>query len=654
MSKLFKFLILMILVLIPIDAASATPTTRNSHPEDPMIHPELYFENHNSVRFDSGGTNYAGAPNQQYVCSFDELMSREGNCSTIPVDPVRGTAVFTTNVAKGVVGNKPTCVAGTGTGLCEYVTEWGAWRFTPGKWGLSKVTMSPERLDWYKATPAQGAAKGMIATNAAPGDMMAHAVVVHDLAGARSAGDEGDMLVRGAFRDFWATAPGWVPNDIHTQIPENRSHVPFSPIIKGNRQQHWNAIGPDRMIIFPELNVIPITIEKDGYNPKPGYMENPPLPQGGAVWKLETPLPRILKSRSLPNGISRTDYCLTMDAAEYDAIGGKENQYLQVASTPDEYTLVTNFVRQGVNRGMPRQYINGYELIDSAVNKGINTGRLVPCSVLRTVEFPDTDSPVSLESIVNFKFNNANIAAIQEGVFEIEPMTEVEIPYLTEYRIPASGMYSLQAYTVVIDQRLGSGGEVSAYMAHTAPFPDSRAAHMGMYIGGSVPQTRKDAGYPYTFKKGIEMRDTETPLTLHNPSITGTDKRPIAVLGALNSTYVNHSQINYIQPTDGASEVVFDAPVGKDNYVVMVRVGDGEPNPKTCTRPGLERYYQLDTNTEWICNSEKEFFVPSRSSTTTSCELTECEKADINGDGAVGGPDFTLFISNFGSVCSAQ
>ena len=640
------------MILVPLDAASQTARpTRNAHPETPMSHPEIYIENQNIVRFDSGGLNYAGKPNQHYVCSFDELMSREGNCSTIPVDPIRGTAVFTTHVGKGIVGNKPTCVAGSGTGMCEYITEWGIWRFNSGE--LAKSTISPDRLDWIKSTPSQGAAKALVATNSAPGDMMAHAIQVIDLAGARSGGDEGDMLIRGGFRDWSSTSRGWIPDNIQIQIPENRSHVQFSPIIKGNRQLHWNVIGPDRMIIFPEVDSIPITISKEGWNPKPGYVGGV-RPEGGAIWKLETPLPRLLKSRNQPNGIPRTDYCLTMDATEYNTVGGKEKHYLQVAETPDEHTVITNYVRKGGNSGMPSQYINGYESIDTAVNKGINHGELVPCSVLRSISFPDTDIPNTAEDRVYFKLNNVNTSAIQEGAFEIEPMTEVEIPYLTEYKIPASGMYSLQAYTVVIDQRLGSAGEVSAYMAHTSGQPDSRAANMGMFIGGNVPQTRKDAGFPYSFKTGIELRDTRTPLVILNSSGTG-NKKPIAVLGAQNSSYINHSQINYIQPTDGTSEAVFNTPVGKDNYVVMVRVGDGEPNPKTCTRPGLERYYQLDTNTEWICNSEKEFFVPSRpTTTTTSCELTECEKADINGDGVVGGPDFVFFVSNFGSVCSAQ
>jgi hypothetical protein len=186
-------------------------------------------------------------------------------------------------------------------------------------------------------------------------------------------------------------------------------------------------------------------------------------------------------------------------------------------------------------------------------------------------------------------------------------------------------MYSLQAYTVVIDQRLGAAGEVSAYMAHTAAYPYSRAATMGLYVGGNIPQTRKDAGYPYSFKTGVELKDTKQPLVFNNPSTT-TPKRPIAILGAQNSTYTNHSQINYIQPIDGFSDAVFDTPVGRDNYVVMVRVGEGEPNPKTCTRPGLERYYQLDEDTEWICNSNKEFIDSGKSDTpkTRQCYFWWC------------------------------
>jgi len=245
---------------------------------------------------------------------------------------------------------------------------------------------------------------------------------------------------------------------------------------------------------------------------------------------------------------------------------------------------------------------------------------LVPCSVLRSVDFPDTALDPDEESRIQIALGNKDMPALQEGVFEIEPMTELKIPYLTEYKIPASGMYSLQAYTVVIDQRLGSAGEVSAYMAHTAGSPDSRAATMGLFVGGNVPQTRKDAGFPYSFKTGVELRDTRAPLVIHNPSTANASgKRPFAILGAQDSSYTNHAEINYVQPSDGASEAVFDTPVGKDNFVVMVRVGEGEPNPKSCTRPGLERYYQLNTNTEWICNSDREFFAPLEAS---SCEAS--------------------------------
>ena len=152
-----------------------------------MIHPELYNEDNDVVRTDSGGQNYAGPHNQYYVCTFEELTSRAGNCSTIPGEPERGTAVFTSNVTRGG-SERPYCVAGSGTGMCEYLTEWGDWRFTPGN--LSKTTISPDRLDWFKATPSQGAGKALVATNSAPGDMMAHVVNVIDLAGARSAGDE--------------------------------------------------------------------------------------------------------------------------------------------------------------------------------------------------------------------------------------------------------------------------------------------------------------------------------------------------------------------------------------------------------------------------------------------------------------------------------
>ena len=461
--------------------------------------------------------------------------------------------------------------------------------------------MSQTRIDWVKSTPTQAAATAVSVTNAAPGDMMAQVVSLFDVAGAHSGGDEGNMLFRGQFRDWSATPHGALSTDIATQDPSDLTYSAFQPIVLGNRQLHWTTAGPSRLIVFPDLPVIPISVEKSGYNPKPDRAN------GGAVWKLSKPLPQLLKSRKQPNNISRTDYCLSLNANEYRSMYGPERQFIQVASTPDENTLITNFIRKGVNIGMPTWYINGFSIIDSAVTKGDHTeGFLIPCSVVKTVVYPDTSTD-EYETVRITNNNGIIVQAPKEGQFIIEPMTEVDLPKDTSYRIPAGGMYSLQALKIVVDQRLGSGGEVNGIMMYASGNKDARPGDVGYYVGG-MGKLMDDRlkHYPYYWRKGIELRDTQYPITVLNPVLT-TDKRPLAVLGALNTSYVDHIQLNYNQPKEGLSEVVFDPPPGKNNYVVTVTVGEGEPSPKTCSRPGIERYYQTDTDSEWICSSENKF-----------------------------------------------
>jgi len=560
-----------------------------------MINSEMFIEESTVSRVDQGGVNTAGRDDQQYVCTFTELIQRAGNCSIIPDEPTRGTPVYTKGVQPGSDGR---CEPGAGEGLCEYVPEWDGWKFTRGD--LSKTTISHDRLDWFKATPGQAAARALVVTNTAPGDMMAQVVTSIDLVGAHSAGDEGNMLLRGHFRDWSATPHGLTSTRIDTKAVSDQAPSSFTPMLLGNRQLHWATAGPSRLMVFPELETIRISVERAGYNPKPDFVN------GGATWKLAKPLPRLLRSRRQPNGMLRTDFCLSLDANEYRSTYGPERQFLQVSETPDKRTLVTNFVRQGQDKGVPKWFVNGYATVDAAVTDGHTEGELVPCSVIKAVRYPDTAAKeYELEFVTTPSGNRGQ--AVVEGEFVLEPMTEVDIPSGAVYRIPAAGMYSLQALKLVVDQRLGAGGESNGIMMFAGGSKDSRPGDVAYFAGGvgRLPEVRMDV-YPYFWEKGIELRDAKYPINVHNPSLE-TPRRPLAVLGALNATYRDHIQFSYNQPTEGLSEVVLDPPPGRDHYLVTVRVGKGAPSPKACTRPGIERYYQLDTDSEWICSASKEF-----------------------------------------------
>ncbi len=598
-----RLMIIFLLSFVAISANAQTAKVPGNLPDKPLINGEYFIESSMVSRLNGGGVNVGGVMDQIFSCTYHQLINRQGNCSIIPEIPDRGNPVYTKDVSKGPNGE---CQEGVGTGICEYIPEWNIWRYASED--VSKSTFSNNRIDWFKNTPTQAAAQALSVTNAAPGDMMAQVISLFDLAGARSKNDEGDMLIRGQFRDWGYTPYGLVSGKIEPQNPDNLTYSSFDPIVFGERQLHWSSIGPSRLIIFLGLDYIPIEVEKQGTNP---YLDEE---NGGAIWKLSEPLPKSLRTRNQPNGMSRTDYCLTLNANEYQSMVGPERQFLQVAKVLDQKTIVTNFVRDGKNLGIPSWYVNGYKTVDEAVSLGNHTsGLLIPCSVIRRVVFPDT-STENFE-MVQYTLSDESLEESQltgeapkEGTLIIEPMTEIEIPEFTQYRIPASGMYSQQSIKFMLDQRLGSGGDNNGFMVVTESNEDSRPGTIGLFVGSSdgiIPQTRKNAGYPYSWEKGLDLQDIKHPIVIHNSALG--KKKPAFLFGAADSDESSDIlYFNYNQPED-FSEVVLDPPPGMDNYIVTVTIGEGEPSPKTCSRPGIERYYQTDTDSEWICSSNNQF-----------------------------------------------
>ena len=99
--------------------------------------------------------------------------------------------------------------------------------------------------------------------------------------------------------------------------------------------------------------------------------------------------------------------------------------------------------------------------------------------------------------------------------------------------------------------------------------------------------------------------------------------------------------LHVLGPEGNTEDVVY--PIGDPNlgrhglvYGVFLEVEPGE----TCV--AVSRYGEGDT---WSDSSRTQCFQHDEP------ELSACRRADLNQDGIVGGPDWTLFASSFGARC---
>ena len=497
------------------------------------------------------GTRNAGWNAQEWVCTWEELRSRQGACAQLPSDSKleRNQAVFVTD-AVSAGGDCRGESSGPG-GLCLYAGS-GNWRYLHPHG--SKNPAGAYYSHFVKSAEAQGNHVALKSVNAAQGDLSSVAILNVDLVGAQAGGDEGQQGLYVLLRD---TLPGFVPTG-QNDWPIGPGDTGFFAKLTSSKELHDEQATPRRLLVWHEAPRIPFDVAVAGRNPAPRP------PDGGATWVLEEPLPFETLPGSLTGqfGIERTDWCATLDGTRHS---GDEFNYLLVSRFDGPRQFTTHRLHQGQNVGIPdNHYVNGYATTDLAVNDGQGRGHLIPCALVAGYD------PVKQE-------------------FSIAPVVDSEFGEWA-YKLPAMGTSQAWGAKFTIDNRLGSSGARTGVLINALDRAGMRPGTNGLSIAGH-------------WENAIVSYDSDVMLidTHHGRP------KPVYTFAELRgrSTSRDHQiKIVYEEPMgDGVAELRLPHVQGQSAFAVS-SAGRGAPRG-SCEVPGIQRYYDLSADQEWICRRDR-------------------------------------------------
>jgi len=527
-------------LLVALTATAQDSRVENYRPKGRITAPNWIYPHQFNVRLLDGGRNTAGEA-QLYACSRAELAARKGGCATLPRDRKLdyGTPVRIT----GEPGDPGVVWLGAD----------GGW--TPRSRAFAKTTQGLLRARYVKQSPGQGAMISLEGVNAAQGDMMGIALDLRDPIGGQAGGDEGLMPLAIYMRDHDAVGKGSSLQRLKPGSDRFLTH-PTS-----GKPQHDDQAGGRRLLIWHDGPRIPFRLMKQGHNPKP----NPP--KGGATWKLEAPLAfpdgRLPATASDTFAHERTDWCATLDATAYQLEGTQYN-YVLVSRFQGSRMFTTHRIAQGSNAGVYENgYVRGFRAVDHAVDAGHGAGHLIPCSLVTGYD-----------------------GVKQE--FAIAPVIDSAIPDGSSYSIPSMGTMGPEGIKVSYDFKLGTGGARTGILVNTLPGPDNRMGDRAFVSAGH-------------WREAFTSFDAEVMLHDFHPR----HPKDAYVLAQLrgSSTWKGHEiEVWYPEPKDRGRASVELPHVPGNSAFVLVERGNGPPESK-CHEPGLQRYYDLSTDRDYICAS---------------------------------------------------
>lgn len=497
------------------------------------------------------GTRNIGWNAQEWVCNWEELESRTGACAYLPArsDLERRQTVFVTDAVSedGACSSSP---EGKGA-VCIFEGSDG-WRFLHPHG--SKNPAGTYRSRFVKAAEAQGNHVSLSSVNVAQGDMSTLAIQNTDLVGAQTGGDEGQQGIYVLLQD---TMPGFIPTG-RNDWPIGSGDTGFFAELTSNKPLHDEQAAPRRLLVWYEQPKIPFQAAIAGQNPKP----NPP--DGGATWILEDPLPfeTLPQSITAHFGIERTDWCATLDGTRHS---GDEFNYLLVSRFDGPRQFTTHRLHQGQNVGIPdNHYVNGYATSDLAVNDGKGAGHLIPCSLVSGYD------PVKQE-------------------FSIAPVVGIDIGEWA-YKLPAMGVTIAYGASFTIANQLGSSGARTGVIVRALDLEGMRPGTNGLSLSGHWENAI------VSYDSDVMLVDTHYGRP--KPAYTFAELRG-------RSTSKDHGiAIVYEEPMGKGSAEIWVPHVSGQSTFAVSSAGKGAPRG-ACEAPGVQRYYDLDSNKEWICRADR-------------------------------------------------
>ena len=533
-----------LLTLLLAGAASAQNVPVEEFSVGGLIHPGWAYPHNFSVRMIDGGRNSAREA-QLFSCTMAELESRSGRCAALPPD-----SKIEYGMPVRIDDTRPHRIA-------EYLGRAEGWRVRDGD--LAKTLQGIANLRYVKRSPGQGAIVAMKGINSAQGDFMGLAIQMNDAAGGQAGGDEGMMPIMVYMRDHDYAATGRTTARLEPGSQEFRAHL------TSNRVMHDDQAAPRRLLIWTEGPRIPFEVAVPGHNPKP----RPPT--GGASWKLSSTL--AFGGRGLPATTldvfahERTDWCATLDATAYQSYGTQYN-YVLVSRFDGPREFTTHRLLQGQNFGLyENEYVRGYAAVDHAVGAGHTRGHLIPCSIITGYDTPSR-------------------------LFSIAPIVDSTIERNTAYVIPSMGSMDPEGIKVTYDFKLGTGGKRTGIMVNTIRGPDNRRGDRAFLSSGR-------------WQEGFVSFDSEVMLHDYHPEFPESEY-VFAQLRGSSSWNGHEIQIWYPEPKDRGRARIELPHVPGDSAFVLVTRGHGPPEGP-CSEPGLQRYYDLTQDLDYVCSSKKKW-----------------------------------------------
>lgn len=527
-------------------AFSATAQEARVEEFDPggTLHPGWAYPHEFNVRMVGGGRNAANEA-QTFTCSLEELEARKGRCSELPRD------------RKLEYGYPVRIEDANGSQMAEYLGGDLGWRIRPGT--LAKSTQGLARIKYVKRSPGQGAIVSVRGVNSAQGDFMGLALDMNDLAGGQAGGDEGFMPLSIYMRDHLGRAAGSTIQRLRAGARTFRANP------TGGVAEHDDQAAPRRLLVWTDGPRIAFDVSKKGHNPKPRP------PKLGARWVLDSEL--AFPDGDLPAtavdvfGHERTDWCATLDATAYSdgSSDQKAYNYVLVSRFESSRRFVTHRLLQGQNAGIyENEYVRGFAAVDHAVNAGNTRGHLLPCSIITGYDTGQRE-------------------------FSIAPLIGISLAPSSPYVIPSMGSMGPEGIKVTYAFKLGTGGARTGIMANTLVGPDNRGGDRAFVAAGH-------------WGEAFTSFDSDAMLHDYHPRYPA-PKYVFARLRGSSSWDGHELQVWYPEPNGRGQARVQLPHYPGDSAFVLVSRGNGPPDGD-CIEPGLQRYYDLSADREYICSSK--------------------------------------------------
>jgi hypothetical protein len=525
-------------------AATAQDVPIEDYRPGDLVHPNWAYPHRFNVRMIEGGWNVAREA-QLYSCSLEELTGRKGRCAALPRD-------------RDLPYGLPVRIDGVDPPqLAEWMGMRDGWRVRD--YALAKTTQGLARGRYVKRSPGQGLILSVEGVNSAQGDFMGLGLDLRDPMGAQAGGDEGFVPLMIYMRDRDMPATGTTIQSIRPGQDEFMAHLTSAPT------HHDDQAAPRRLLVWTDGPRIPFRVSAEGHNPKP----SPPL--GGARWQLEAPL--AFPDGQLPGStrdvfaLERTDWCATLDATRYQDQGAQYN-YVLVSRFDSPRRFTTHRLAQGQNVGLyERDYVRGYVAVDHAVNAGHRAGHLLPCSIITGYDDARRE-------------------------FSVAPVIDTKLPAGSAYSIPSMGTMVSYGIKVIQDFRLGTSTRRTGVLVTTVPGEEVQAGDQAFVAAGH-------------WREAFTAHDADAMLHDFHPARRA-DDYVFARLRGSSSWNGHEIEVWYPEPNGHGRARVEIPHVPGETGLVLVTRGKGAPKGK-CVEPGLQRYYDLSSDEDYVCSSRLEW-----------------------------------------------